>query len=94
MPTLDEQETTLVWSRADQLVTAWTASEIERRRWEGMGLELQPLGTGWRTHFPVRWLRIRKPRELSSEDRQRLLERFGTPAVTSLKSDLAVNHDG
>ena len=61
--TLQEQETILIWNRAEPVVRLWTASPGEMRKWKRAGYGVEPEGVGWRASGPVGCVRLRKVKD-------------------------------
>ena len=60
---LEEQESILVWNRAEPIVRMWTASPVEVRRWRRAGYGVRQDGVGWRCEGPKDCVRVRKVKD-------------------------------
>jgi hypothetical protein len=61
--TLAEQESVVIWNRAESSVQLWTASPVDARKWKRAGYELKQDGLGWRATGPRGCVRLRKVRD-------------------------------
>ena len=80
--TLAEQETTINWSRADKTASVWTTDPVVIRKLDEIS-HSDPAVTvlrsteGARAYIvPIRWVSIKKPRQLSDEQKEKLAERM------------------
>jgi hypothetical protein len=62
MRTRAERETIIRFDETDEPAYLWTASAIQRRRWERLGLRVEAAGGGWRTRVDKRRVSVRRAR--------------------------------
>src|SRR6202521_5130337 len=60
--TREERETIIRFDETDELAPLWTASVIQRRRWERLGLLVETFGGGWRVRVDKRRVAVRRER--------------------------------
>lgn len=56
-----ERETTVIFNDGEADAHLWTASRVQARRWERLGLTVSVKGGGWTTSVPKRCIRVKSP---------------------------------
>ena len=64
--TREERETIIRFDETDEPAHLWTASVIQRRRWERLGLLVETFGGGWRARVDKRRVTVRRERPKGS----------------------------
>jgi hypothetical protein len=74
--TREERETVIRRSAADETWTVWTCDPVQVRALERLGVPLRRQGEAVQAEVPRRWVRIRRPRRVSEEQRAAAAERL------------------
>lgn len=69
-----EQETTIVFDAESKDATVWSCDPVTLRKMKKLGVEGEELGPGVKYIIPKKWVKIRKPREISEEQREVMRE--------------------
>lgn len=73
-----ERETSITFNEEESHANLWTASDITERKLKALGLDGEKYGGGLRYSIPKGWVKFRKPRELTPEQKEALSKRAKT----------------
>lgn len=71
-----EKETSITFNEKEAHAVVWTASDITENKLIKLGLKGESWGGGVRWNIPKSWIKIRKPRDLTEEQRNDIRIRF------------------
>ena len=81
-----EKETVVAYNEKDDLATVWTASTPVQRRLARFGLTGRPVGIGLQFEVPKKWVRIRRPRQVSAEQREAMRQNARSRGFGAVKT--------